>query len=105
MHLHLWDLHRSLLEVLWWHLLLNRERDVVLASLGGKHALSVVSVAFALAILLVGVLNRDLLVSEVLAVHVLDRLVRRLEVGEGNKSVTLGKAIVVVSNLRASVNT
>jgi hypothetical protein len=81
---------------------LHGELDVVLAGLGGEFALGIVAVALALAVLLVRVLDRDGLVHQVLAVHVLDRLVRGLEVGEGYKAVALGQIAVVPRDLEIS---
>lgn len=67
--------------------------------LSGKSTLCLVTVALALAVLLVGVLDADLLVQEVLAVHVADGVVGGVEVGEGDETVALGQVGLVASNL------
>jgi hypothetical protein len=51
------------------------ELDVVLFGLAGEHALCFVAVSFALAIFLVGVLDADVFVHKILAVHVCDRVI------------------------------
>ena len=76
---------------------------------GGGHAvglclfreqtLCVVTVAGALAVLLVGVLHRDLLAHHVLAVHVRDGGVRGVEVGVGHEAVALGHVELVAGDL------
>ena len=68
------------------------ELDVVHLGLGGKHSLCLVAVTLALAVLLVGVLDTDVLVHEVLAVHVCDGIVRGFKVGVRHKTVALGQA-------------
>jgi hypothetical protein len=73
--------------------------DVVFTTSGGQGALCGVSVTFSLAVLLESVLNGDLLVHEVLTVHVCDGIVRGFEGGEGNESVALCEVGVVASNL------
>ena len=65
--------------------------DAVLFCLGGEHAFGFVAVALAFAVFLVGVLDGDFLVHEVLPAHVLDRVVRGAEVGVGNEAVALGQ--------------
>ena len=57
--------------------------------LGGKHSFGLISMSLAFAVLLVSVLNRDLFVHEVLAVHVCDGVVGRFEVGEGYEAIAL----------------
>lgn len=83
---------------------LRRERldgqvDVVLAGLGGEGALGLVAVPLALAVLLVRVLHRDLLVHEVLAVHVGDGVVARLEGAEADEAVAFAEVGVVAGDL------
>lgn len=55
--------------------------------------------SLALAILLVGILDRDLLVHEVLTVHIGDGIVRSIEGGKGEESVTLGVVGLVAGDL------
>jgi len=54
-------------------------------------------VALALAVLLVGVLDADVLVHEVLAVHVRDGVIGGLEVGVGHEAVVLREAVLGVA--------
>lgn len=49
---------------------LGLDADIIRLCLTGESALSFVAVALALAILLVGVLDADVLVHEILAVHI-----------------------------------
>jgi hypothetical protein len=79
--------------------LLDIGEDVVLLCLGGEHALSDVAMAFALAVLLVGILHADVLVHEVLAVHVGDGVVGGLEGGVGDEAVALGEPGLVAGDL------
>lgn len=60
------------------------------SGLSREHTFGLVTVSLALAVLLVRVLDRDFFVHEILAVHVGDGVIRRLKVGEGNESVSLG---------------
>lgn len=69
--------------------------------LGGKHSLRLVTVSFSFTVLLVGVLNRDLFVHEVLAVHVGNGIVRRFEGPERDKAVTFGQVVLVTGNLES----
>lgn len=62
--------------------LLGGWADVVLASLGGQHSLCLISMSLALAVLLVRVLYGDLLVHEILPVHVGDSCIGRFKFGE-----------------------
>lgn len=71
----------------------------MLAGLSGQHSLGLVTMSFSLAILLVGILYRDLFVHEVLATHVGDRSIRRLEITKGHESVALGQVVVISRNL------
>lgn len=71
----------------------------MLPSLGGKRTLRSVTVAFTLAVLLVGVLDANLLVHEVLSVHVLDSFIRGLECTKRDKTVALGQVAVVARDL------
>ena len=56
--------------------------------------------AFALAIFLVRILNRDFLVDKILAVHACNSVVGRFKVGKGDEAVALGKVIFVTRNLQ-----
>ena len=58
--------------------------------------------AFAFAILLVGILYTDLLIHEVLSAHVRDCIVGGLEVGVGDEAVAFGEVGLVASDLRLS---
>jgi hypothetical protein len=73
--------------------------DVVLLALGGEFALGLVAVALALAVLLVGVLDRDGLAEQVLAVHGGAGGVAGLERVEADKAVALGDVVVVADNV------
>lgn len=80
---------------------LDGQLDVVFAGLGGEEALGLVAVALALAVLLVGVLDGDFFVREVLAVHVGDGFVGGLEGGEGDEAVAFAEVGVVAGDLCA----
>jgi hypothetical protein len=73
-------------EELGWNLLDLRD-NIVLLRLRGKHTFSIITMPLAFAVLLVGVLYADILVHEILAVHVGDSVVRSLESRVGHKSV------------------
>lgn len=73
--------------------------DVVLAGLGGQHSLGLVAVSLALSVLLISILDRDLLVHEILAVHGGDCAVGRFKVGKRDKAVALGQIGIVSGNL------
>jgi len=51
-------------------------------SLRCEHSLGLVTMSISLAVFLVGILNRNFLVHEVLAVHVGNGVVRSFEVGK-----------------------
>jgi hypothetical protein len=57
--------------------------------LSREHSLRLVTMSLTLAVLLVGVLHRDLFVHEVLTVHVGDGVVGRLEIGERHEPIAL----------------
>jgi hypothetical protein len=59
--------------------------------------------SFSFAIFLVGVLDRDFLVHEVLAVHVGYGVVRGFEVGEGDEAIAFGEIAIVSRNLSKSM--
>jgi len=73
--------------------------DVVLAGLGGEHALGLVAVTLAFAVFFVGVLDRDFFVHEVLAVHVGNGFVGGFEVGEGYEAVAFGEVGIIAGDL------
>lgn len=73
----------------------------MLASLGGQHALSLVTVPLALAVLLVRILHGDLFIHQILAVHVGDGGVGGLEVAKGDEAVAFGQVIIVAGDLRS----
>ena len=64
-----------------------------------EHAFCFVSVALALSVLLVRVLNGDLLAHHVLAVHAGNGCIRRVEVAKGDEAVALGQAVFVAGHL------
>lgn len=88
---------RRLEEMLWQRL--DGRCDAVGLGLLRKHALGLVAVALALAVLLVGVLDRDLLAHHVLAVHAGNGGVRRVEVAVGDEAVALAHVVLVACNL------
>ncbi len=69
-----------------WHLLRFGE-DVVLLCLRGEHAFCFVAVSLSFSVLLVGVLDGDVFVHEVLPVHVRNRVVRGFECAIGDEAV------------------
>ena len=79
--------------------LLDLGDNVVFLCLGGEHALCFITMALALPVLLVGILYADVLVHQILTVHVGDGVVRGLEVGVGHEAVTLGQASLVAGDL------
>jgi len=56
--------------------------DVVLSCLSCQHTLRLIAVTLSLSIFLVSVLYTDLLVHEILSMHVCDRIVGSIEVCE-----------------------
>ena len=64
-----------------------------------EHSLCLISVAVAFAVLLVRVLYRDVLVHEVLVMHVGDCVVGGLEVRVGYEAVAFGEIGFVASDL------
>ena len=68
---------------------LHNRRHAVGLGLLCEHTLRVVSVAFALSVLFVCVLHRDLFVHHELAVHVGDGIVRGVKVGIRHESISL----------------
>ena len=73
--------------------------DVVLLALGGQLALGLVTMALALAVLLVGVFDRDGLAKQVLAVHGSDSGVTGLERVEADEAIALGDVVLVAHNV------
>lgn len=73
--------------------------DTLNATGGGEGTLCGVTVAFALAVLLVGVLDGDFLVHEVLAVHVGDGVVGGFKGGKGDEAVTLAQVVFISGDL------
>ena len=86
------------LKELWveWLML---DLDVVFACLSCQHTLRLITVTLSLSILLVSVLYTDLLVHEILSVHVRDRIIGSVEVCERDKSVALGQVRIIACNL------
>ena len=79
--------------------LLDLGDNVVFLCLGGEHALCFITMALALPVLLVGILYADVLVHQILTVHVGDGVVRGLEGGIGDKAVALGEAGLITRDL------
>lgn len=82
---------------LWRNLRLRP--DVVLPRLRSQHPFCRITVPLAFTVLLVGVLNRNLLIHEILPVHVGDSSVRRLEIGKGHKTISFGHVLFISGNL------
>ena len=55
-----------------------------------QHSLRLITMSLSLTILFVGILHRNLLVHEILTVHIGNGRVGGLEIGEGDETVTLG---------------
>jgi hypothetical protein len=55
-----------------------------------QRSLRLITMSLSLAILFVGILHRNLLVHEILTVHIGNGRVGGLEIGEGDETVTLG---------------
>lgn len=66
-----------------------------------KHTLRFITVTLALAILLVGILDGDLLVHHILTMHVCDSSIGRIEVGKRHKSVTFGHLKLITRHFRS----
>jgi hypothetical protein len=71
----------------------------VFPSLRGQRSLGLITMSLSLAILFVGILHGNLLVHEVLAIHISNGSVGGLEIGKGDESITLGQIVVIPSNL------
>jgi hypothetical protein len=70
-------------------------------SLCGQRSLGLITMSLSLAILLVGVLHRNLLVHKVLTVHIGNGRVGGLKVGKRDETITLGQIVVIPSNLES----
>lgn len=79
--------------------LLSFRQHIVFLRLASQHPLRLITVSLALAVLLVGVLHRDLLVREVLPVHVRNRVVGGFERGVRDEAVALGETGLVARDL------
>ena len=64
--------------------------DIVLASLSSEHTFCGIAVTLALAVFLVGILNRDFFVDEVLAIHARNGVIGGFKVGKGDEAVAFG---------------
>jgi hypothetical protein len=84
---------------LGWHLLRFGE-DVVYLCLGSKHAFCFIAVSFSFSVFLVGVLDRDVFVHEILPVHVCDRVVGGFECAVGDEAVAFAEPRLIPCNLR-----
>lgn len=71
----------------------------MLACLRCKHTLRLITVTLALAVFLVGILHCNLLVHEVLAVHIGDCGVRGFEIGVAHKTISLAEILFVACNI------
>lgn len=71
----------------------------MLACLCGEQPFGLVAMTLALPVLLVGVLNRNLLIHEILSVEIGNGFIRSLEVGEGHEAIALGQVGVISGNL------
>lgn len=67
--------------------------------LGREHALSLITVALALAVLLVGVLHADVLVHKILPIHIGNGVVGSFEVAIGDEAIALGQSLIAARNL------
>lgn len=77
----------------------NGDFHAVFPRLGSQRSLGRISMSLPFAILLVGVLHRDFLVHHVLAVHMLNRLITALEIGETDKAVALAEIRIIPRDL------
>jgi hypothetical protein len=68
-------------------------------SLRCQRSLGLITMSLSLAILLVGILYGNLLVHKVLVVHIGNGRVGGFKIGKGHEPITLGKIIVIPSNL------
>lgn len=82
-----------------WHRLAF-DGDIVLLRLSSKHTLCFVSMPLSLAVFLVGVLDANILVHEVLAIHVVDGIVTGIETAVADETVSLAQPIIVSCHLR-----
>jgi len=71
----------------------------VLSGLRRKHPFCFIAMAFTLTILFICILNRNLLIREVMAVQIVDGIVGSFEIGERDEAVALGEIGIVPSNL------
>lgn len=71
-------------------------------SLRGQRSLGLITMSLSLAILFVRILHGNLLIHEVLAVHIGNCCVRGLEIGKGDESIALGQIVVIPSNLEVN---
>ena len=76
--------------------------DVVLLSLRGEFPFGFVAVALALAVLLVGVLYRDLLAQQILSAHRVPGNIASLEAVKADEAVPLADVVVVTNDVRLS---
>ena len=77
----------------------GRGLDAVGFGLCGEHALGLVAMSLAFAVLFVRILYRYFLVHEVLAVHICNGVVRSFEVGIGDEAVAFGESGLVAGYL------
>merc|ERR1712225_151603 len=90
-----WTLwHTSIHQQLRRHTLHFRH-DIILLARASEHTLRLITVSLALAVLLVRVLHGDVLVHQVLAVHVCDGVVGGLEAGVRDEAVAFREAGLV----------
>jgi hypothetical protein len=75
--------------------------DVVLAGLASQHSLGLITVSLALSVFLISILDGDLFVHKILAVHASDCAVGGFKVCKRDEAVALGQIRIVSGNLFA----
>jgi len=78
--------------------------NVVLLSLCGQLTLSLVTMALALAVFFVGILNANLLAKKVLAVHGVDSGITSLERIETDEAIAFGDIVIVANDVGLAKN-
>lgn len=83
---------------------LRLRNNIVLLALGGKSALSLVTVPLSLSVLLVCVVDCDGLAEQVLAIHGGEGSIRSFKRIEADEAVTLGDVVLVANDVWLSEN-
>jgi hypothetical protein len=73
--------------------------DIALLGFSGKCSLGLITVSLSLSVLLEGILDRDLLTQNILAVQRIDSSITALKVGKANKTETLARARLLPRDL------